>query len=214
MIAFSTVFYNVIKAGQDALLEEKRYEKKLDLDLICDQIDVIVEADQDWMIGYSFYRKIITLSAEILDNVDFTYAAAYDDKLRLISNRHAPEYEIMFDPLKSPAFLQHVTSYERGDLTIWYADSENTGLEMFVYYRWVPTDQTLEGRFLLVLALSTDTIHTKMLDSIGVAAVVLIIATTVLNIALVTLLSFLGNVYISRKGKQKWRPKEGCSYDE
>jgi hypothetical protein len=214
MIAFCMVFRQVMQTSTQEVFDEMCLEKRLDLDLVCDQIDLIVEQGQDWDIEHSFYIKAIQFNMDVLNAVDMTHAVAYDDNLNpLTAQSYLNDQDDPFDPLLYPEFLDAIKQNDRGEMIL-RQESEAIGVsEMYLYYRWVPTSRELEGRFLTVIAISTDAVHIGLFSEIDRSVVAIIITTTVLNVCLVALLCSLGNVYVGRKGKQKWRSKEDMQDD-
>jgi hypothetical protein len=182
------IFLSLIDAGNQALFYELIAEKRLALDVVDDQIDRFVQRDLDWEPEYAFYRDSVAFSMEILDAVDMTFAAAYDCQLNTLSDRTLSYNQAAFDPTRYPEFVDAVGENERGHLTLWFEAEGVQGRDMYLYYRWVPTDETLEGRFLTVIAISSFSVRASVSDRIGYSVIVLILVTTVLNLALVAAL--------------------------
>ncbi|MDR1570774.1 MAG: hypothetical protein LBS72_09850 [Oscillospiraceae bacterium] len=209
MIGFSVVFLDLIKAGNGGLLQEKFLEKKLNVDMIVDQIDKFIERDGDWYSEYDFYKDSLAFSIEILDKVDMTFAAIYDETLQNISQR-SPSYENSpFNPIGYPEFVSEVRKNELGVVRLWFEAENVKGRTMYTYYRWVPTEETLEGRFLAVVAISSYSVKNTLSGSITYWIVAMILITTVLNLALVAMLGSLGEVHESRPAGEKWRSRGG-----
>ena len=203
MIAFSAFFSRVITEINSELLHEKMIEKRLSIDLIDSQIDKFIEQDADWQ-EYD-YMSIIADSMQNIDSIPLTFAALYDGELNNISERSPSYASASFDPMTYDEFIHAVYQNERGDLILPYAPPESEERDMLVYFRWVPTDISLENRLLTVVAISHYSITTQFADWITYGSVALIVITTLLNLLLVAFLCYLGHIHSMRHGKIKWR---------
>ena len=166
-------FAYVLSETNRALLNEKVLERQVDLDIIAAQLDKYIEVDADW--GTYDYERIIAHTMEHLDKVEMTFAAAYDENLELFSQREASYTGSYFEPTSFPEFITAVKTEESGVIELWYEDSEYgvEGRMMKVIWKWIPSNQELDNRFLTVVAISEFTIKTQTLDRIwlGVALV-------------------------------------------
>jgi hypothetical protein len=214
MLIFCMVFYNLIESANEALLNEKRLEKKIDLDLICGEIDGFIELDQDWESEYDYYLDSVAISMALLDDVEMTFAAAYDSDLNTLSNRNPSMPDSPFEPTAYPEFVEAVRANESGSIILWYEAPDVIGRDMYVNYRWVPTDATLPRRFLTVVAISSFSVAHNIFDRIDYGIAVLIGTTTILNTALVAFLCNLGPAYLEQKKHPHEAQKEEEPHDE
>ena len=202
MIAFSVFFSILMDEIGNAILHEKMVEKRLNIDLIDSQIDRFIEMDEDW--DTYDYVSILAYDMQKLDEMPLTFAALYDFELNNISAR-SPSYESKpFDPMSYEEFVIAVNNNERGDLIVPFAPPDSEERDMLIYFRWVPTDTTLEKRLLTVVAISRYSVDTPLANWIVYGTVTLILITTLLNLALVAVLCNLGTVYPNRI-RRKWR---------
>ena len=179
------------------LLAEKRLEKKLEIDLIADQIDDFLVADGDW---YTYaYEPIITKRLASLDAQPYTFAALYDSALNNISAR-TPSYNSFFEPTSYPGFADEARRNVSGYAVLSYKPDGEKARDMYVYYRWIPTDTDLSGRYLAVVAVSNYSVTNRISDWVGIGAMALIIVVTALNVILTMLLARLGHIYEQRNG--------------
>jgi len=179
------------------LLAEKRLEKQLEIDLIADQIDDFIEADEDW---YTYaYEPIITKRLASLDAQPFTFAALYDSSLNNVSAR-TPSYNSFFEPVDHLGFVDEVRRNASGHSILSYEPDGEEARDMYIYYRWIPTDSTLQGRYLAVVAVSNYSVTNRISDWVGIGAMGLIIVVTALNVILAILLTRLGHIYEQRNG--------------
>jgi len=184
------------------LLEEKKTEKHLTLDLIDEQIDLFIAKDADW--NMYDYESILAGSIASLDAQPFVFAALYDENLQNVSAR-TPSYNSSFEPLENTAFHEEVLNNETGHAIINYTPTDSVPRDMHVYYRWVPTDASLSARYLTIVAVSEFSITNHTANWVGWGATALIVVVTILNIAMVALLSYLGHIYSLRDGTKHRR---------
>ena len=195
-------FMSVTVEIEHALLEEKYYEKRLELDLIDNLVDQLIIRDDDWD-NYN-YQALLNDSIELLDAQPFTFAALYDEKLINLSHRTA-SYEDLYNPFLDDGFKSVVLENESGNYISSYTPKDQPVRDMLIYWRWVPTDKGLSNRFLTVVAISKYSVTTHAAEWVGVGAFALVVIITLLNVAIVALLLVLGNIYGQREGVDKWR---------
>ena len=181
-ISFTLFFAAVQRDTKHAMLEEKAMERQTNLDIICSQIDKFIELDNDWQ-TYD-YEPIIAHSMECLDNLEMTFAAVYNGRMQEISNR-APSYRnVPFEPLSHKEFIEAIYKAESGMIDLWFENKEGgvTGRTMKTAWRWIPTDTSIENRYLTVVAVSEYSIKNEGFNWmwIGTGAVMLIMGGTCL----------------------------------
>ena len=189
---------------EKSLLREKFIEKQQSVDLIASQIDAYVAVDADW--GVYNYEVILSAGLAQVDEQAFTYAALYDAHLDNISAR-TPSYSLAFEPLEDNAFADTVLTTERGEYVMPYTPDGDVTRDMHIYYRWIPTDSALDGRYLAIVAVSKFSIQNTLPRGIWTLPLALCLTTVVCDMAAVWLLCYLGEIYVSRKG-EKWRRNE------
>ena len=202
-VAIFTGFYVGSATGviSESLLQEKIVEKHLEIDLICSQIDAFIASDADW--GAYDYEKSLQNSMAIIDEQPFTFAALYTERLEDVSRR-TPSYDTPFVPLDYPEFAKAIADNEQGDIVLVYAPGGDAKpRDMHVYYRWVPTDETLQGRYLLAVAVSQYSVTNKAIDWISLGNMPLIIINLISGGITVGLVAYLGDIYRSRRGPKR-----------
>ena len=197
MVIASVYFSRVTAEINEALMDEKRLEKQMEVDLICDQIDTFLSFDNDW--GVYDYEAVIAHSLALLDSQAYTFAALYSNDLINVSDR-TPSYISFFDPLDDVIFKDIVQSTDRGTHVLVYEPTDDVARDMYIYYRWIPTDESLGGRYLAVIAVSQFSITNNIESWVGMGAVVLIAVVTILNMVSVALLIYLGHIFEQRHG--------------
>ena len=200
-VAVCFYFANLTKEIDHALLEEKFLEKRLNVDIIAGQLDEYIAADADW--GVYNYQRILSQGLAYLDAQPFTFAALYNERLENVSERTA-SYTDLFEPLGYHEFMAAVTENESGTAVLSYKPPEAEARDMHIYYRWMPTDAELKGRFLAVIAVSKYSVATTAAAWVGWGAAIQTIVTTLLNIIMVAIIVRMGTLYGKRQG-EKWR---------
>ena len=112
----------------DAFIDEKYDDKKLSIDLLCDEIDAL-ESDNP--------SEILARVVTKIDGHDRTICGLYNDGLQIVSSR-SPLFGVTpFVPANYPDLVNAVRNGKSGSMNVWY-DSEGLPPHTIkVYYRWV-----------------------------------------------------------------------------
>ena len=174
------VGFSLISNGIDnMLLSEKLIEKQLEIDLIAEQTDFSVKKDNDWISAYEHYADSIMISMELLDRVDMTYAAVFDENLQNLSAR-SPSYEgSPFEPNEYPEYLEAVKVNESGNVVLPFTPPGAKARDMYLHYQWLPSDTSQPHRLLVVVAISKYTINTRVSTWVQITSILLVIAIVV-----------------------------------
>jgi len=183
MIISTAFFAALINGIQDSLLNEKFAEKKLQVTMMANRTNSLISMSKDWEKNRSYYLTGLALNCETIDSTYMTYSQVFDTDLtpRSVETDNVGG----FNPLDYPDFKSAVNQNEIGDMVIYTAD----GRDMYLHYRWIPTDTSLKNRFLVTVAISKETILTKTASWYQWGAALLIIITTVLNFFMVNAIS-------------------------
>jgi hypothetical protein len=173
------------------ILSEKYLEKQLDIDLLGSQIDRFVELDADWA-DYD-YERVIAYNMERLDSIPLTFAASYNEQLANVSVRTPDVQGAPFDPTVYPEFITAVRENEQGKLVLRFDPEIAATRDMYLYFRWVPTDVSLSNRYLTVVAISKYSVSNVSADWVGYGAVALIIITSVLNFVMIAVICHISS---------------------
>ena len=124
---FSAFYFLSIQNICDAFIDEKYDDKKLCVDLLCDEIDALALDNP-----LEILARVITK----IDGHDGTICGLYDDKLQIVSSR-SPLFGVKpFAPANYPDLVHAVANGKVGSLNVWY-DSEGLPPHTIkVYYRW------------------------------------------------------------------------------
>ena len=204
ILLFALAYQDLRQETEAAILHEKFVEKQQSIDLIASQIDAYIEADDDW--GIYNYELILSTGMAQVDAQAFTYAALYDEHFANISAR-TPSYASAFEPLEEPHFEAIVRTHDSGTYIMPYSPEGEDTRDMHIYYRWIPTDNKLTGRYLAMVAVSRYSVESILPMGVWILPVALCAITTAFITAAVWLLRYLGVIYVSRNGG-KWRGDE------
>ena len=174
---------NIVSNGIDRmLLAEKLIEKQLEIDLIVEQTDSAIKKDNDWESAYKHYVDSVMIGMELIDRVHMTYAAVFDENLQNLSAR-SPSYDgHPFKPDIFPEFIEAVKSNESGKLVLPFTPAGSKERDMYLHFRWLPSDSALPHRLLVVVAISKYTINTRISMWVQIAASFLVIAIFIITI--------------------------------
>ena len=205
LAAFCAYFYFALNHYDTVLLEEKIYDRKFEMNLICDEIDRFAELDNDW--GVYDYEHILSYVVEQIDATSGTYAELFRHDMSGISNRTPLFYNAPFDPMKYPEIVHAITQNENGEITVWFDQESVEAHDLHLYYRWIPTDKRLNNRLLVMIGVSKYSVSAKISAWITYGAVALIVVSSLFIVTTIILLCQLGYIWMARKGENKWRKK-------
>ena len=206
-VGFGMFLLKAYYAHEDSLVREKAWEKRQDVNLLCDTAERMIELSVDAeMVQYALQYAISYMESEFTS----TFAQLY----RFQGGRLSPMIELSpgvgggekHDPLAYPEFVDAIQHSETGSLIYWYATEEAGGRNIYMYYRWVsiPDGNGYETKYLVAVGISKFTISEHLSPNIiyGTIALVIVASTFLLGFAL--LLLQLGFIYEERGG-DKWR---------
>jgi len=202
---FSLAYLNLRQETAAAILHEKFVEKQQSVDLLAAQVDAYI-ATPAYQSGFGRFELILSAGLAQVDAQPFTYAALYDGQMDNVSAR-TPSYSSAFEPLTDAAFQDAVRANDSGTYVLPYTPDGDETRDMHIYYRWIPTDSSFEGRYLAVVAVSRYSVESILPLGVWALPLALCAVTTALITAAVWLLRYLGEIYVSRKGG-KWRGHE------
>ena len=180
ILAAIGVAFNVVSNGIDAmLLSEKLIEKQIQIGLVVEQTDRAIAKGNDWTTEHDHYIDTILTSMETIDELYMTYAAVFDEGLQNVSAR-SPSYEgSAFEPTRSADFVAAISANDSGDFVMSFTPGGAAPRDMYIHYRWLPSDAALENRVLAVVAISEYTINTRISTGVQILSVFLAITTII-----------------------------------
>jgi hypothetical protein len=191
LIGFSIFFNYTFKEWRREIIAEKMIEKRTEVDVIVTQVDRYVELDKDW--GTYNYASDISYTVEKLDKMYGVFAAVYNDKFQLISQRGlsgsaADQDDNMFNPVQSSDFIIKAQYNNSGNLELPY-DRGRDKVIMHTYFQWVPTKPSYENRLLIVIGITPDSAQTQPQSFMTAGMISLIGVTFLLNLGLIIMIS-------------------------
>jgi hypothetical protein len=94
-----------------------------------------------------------------------------------------------FSPVEDATFRELASNYESYDKhEMIYTPEGRLPVRLRLYFRWFPSDTKLEGRYLVVMAMSEASILNSVSAWVPVMSIALIIITAVLNFAMVEII--------------------------
>ena len=183
VVILIVVLSAVIKQEMDRmLLEEKLIEKRFEIALVAKQADNLTAETGDWESAHARYLNTILLNIEMLDQVDMTYAAVFDEQLQNLSAR-SPSYEgSPFEPAGHSEFVEAVRASEIGDLVMPFTPPGSQMRPMYLHYRWAPSDKALSNRVLLVTAISKFSLNARISTWVQISTIVLVLLSFVMTL--------------------------------
>jgi hypothetical protein len=185
LIVYAMRLESVADAVEDALFRSRWTEKKATLNLLCDEVDRYVEADDDW--GEYDYSGDMGVMVRELDSWLGVYAALMDEGLNTISERLYAQGEEPLEPARNPSFQEAVRELDSGEMYVPSIRLDGKPGEMRLYFRWIPTGNGYSERLLAVIAMSRDALDSSPVGELIGWCVGLICAASAVIVAAVAL---------------------------
>jgi len=199
LIVFAIYFTYVFDYADNKLIMEKYDARIMTTDVLCETIDTFVELSRDWNeYDYDAVLASITAFIDASGEDASSYAELFDADLNSLSER-TPYFPDTPFVLKDYQELEDaVIARESGRITLWF-DKSDEPHDIYLYWRWVPTDSTLNNRLLLVTGVTKYSVNNAITQDIKNGAILIVGLTAALIVAAAILLTLLGNVYDKRK---------------
>jgi len=210
LAGFCFYFNHAFKAQEQALIKQMAYEKRQDVALLCGVVDMLVEMETETGDPREYTDALIFAVQYIEANFHLTFAQVFDEDFNaLVPLSPGAGGGAKHNPLDYPEFVEAVTSNESGDLVYTYENPQAGKREVYMTFRWVPTDTEASSRYLIAVGISKYTIS-ESIDSLTIyGAVVLIIVAAIFIMGCTSMIVYLGYFYGQREGADKWRGR--CS---
>jgi hypothetical protein len=154
---------------------------------------------------WTHYRTILSGVVSELDATTGVYAELFDADLNNISERSQTYGEALFEAAEYPELMQAMGGNEQGESTVRFDKQGTPPHDIYIYFRWVPTDNTLHNRMLIVLGMSRYSVSNSISSWIVYGAAALIIIAAAFILAAEILLSRVGSISAQKEGSKKWR---------
>jgi len=204
LVGFTIYFPWANKEGEKRIMMEMWQEKQQDLGLLCDIVDRVVasqgtkweesEAYQDW------FRDLVINSVTYIETTYYsTYAQAFDSSLKPITDVHpGVGGGQKHNPLNYNEFVHAVSSQEFGTVRCWYETPEAGQREIFMSFRWIPTDPEFNDRILVAIGISKYSLVQMANPYVQWGQVILIVTAFIFIMGSSLALCGLGYIYEKR----------------
>jgi hypothetical protein len=200
LAGFCCFFNYAFGAFEDAIVREKVWEKQQDLGLLCGIVDKMVE--MDIQAGKSSgYEEVLTFAVQDIEtNYYLTYAQVFDENLHPLTPLHpGVGGGQKHNPVDYPEFVEAVMTNEYGNLVYWYETEEGGGRDVFMTFRWVPTDTGHSARHLVAVGISKHTISEQIDKTVEYGFIALIAVAAVYILGCTALVTKYGQIYARRE---------------
>jgi len=149
------------RAIEQLLLQEKTHERRQHTEFLHAMMETFIEKG----INTEGRGDILVEAVNYIEsNFDSTFAQVYDENLTPLNvlkpgigggQKH--------NPLEYPVFVDAVQNNGAGDLVYWYETPQAGGRDVYMTYRWMPSDPSHpEERYLVAIAISKYSITTHI----------------------------------------------------
>jgi len=163
---------------ESSRIREKALDRQQEVSLLSGIVDLLV--DNDGTADGVSYREVLEYALKYIDT-DFTstFAQLYDENLNpLIEISPGLGGGQKHNPLLYDAFVEAVQQNEFGSLTYWYETPQVGGREVYMTFRWVPSDSNQTNRYLIAVAISKYSVSERLADHIKMYTLALVIVTS------------------------------------
>ena len=162
LIGYTGYFYAVILHAEHIILKERIASVRNNLAHGVSLVDYLVKKHNDWDNG--FYTEMLKPLVEILDAQPNVYVELLDDSLTTISERIVPETDLWAFDLRSHSdFMEQLLTENSGETVIICTNlKDNEPLDVYFYWRWIPTDKEYENRVLMLIGVTKYSVNTQL----------------------------------------------------
>ena len=189
IIACCMFYAYAYPAYEEARVKEKALDRQQEVNLLSGIVDLLVE--HDGTAGGITYEEVLDYSLKYIEaEFSSTFAQLYDEDLNpLLELSPGVGGGQKHNPLDYPEFIEAVTNNEFGSLTYWYETPQAGGREVFMTYRWVPTDVDHDSRYLIAVAISKYSISEQLATNIKLCTfLLLVVASIYIAIAIIVVI--------------------------
>ena len=209
IVGFGMYLQTAYHAHEDSLVREKAFEKRQDVNLICDTMEQIIRLDDEVnaeLVQYALWYAVSHIESEYVSTFAQLYQQIGGNLTPLIELSPGVAGGLKHNPLDYPEFVESIQKHDDGSLVYWYATEEAGGRNVHMYYRRVsiPDGNGYDTRYLVAVGISKYTITEHLDPSIIYGTIALVIVASVIVLGCALLLIRLGHIYEERAG-DKWR---------
>ena len=175
IIAFCLFYTRAYPAYEEARVKEKAWDRQQEVNLLSGIVDLLVE--HGGTVGGVTYENVLRYSIRYIETeCTSTFAQLYDENLNpLMEISPGVSGGQKHDPLDYPEFIEAVKNNEFGSLTYWYETEQAGGRDVYMTYRWVPTDTSYTSRYLIAVAISKYSVSEQLAINIKYYTLLLLI---------------------------------------
>jgi len=157
---FAVYFYFIKKHINHLMLQERKTIIAYKVSYVCETVNFLVERDEDW--GEYDYLSTLVFLTEKIDGEKDVYAELFDEQLNGLSRRITHTDDLVFYLEDYPDLIERVKVENDGQAIVKdYNRGKRPPHDVCVAWRWIPTDETYQHRFLLIAGVSKfSIIHT------------------------------------------------------
>jgi hypothetical protein len=183
------IWYQLLSSSaiEALLLQEKAHERRQSTELIHAMMETFVEKG----ISADARESILVAAVAYMEaNFDSTFAQVYDEQLNPLNVLHlGVGGGEKHDPLDYPEFIEAVlaalnsdSDEKAGDLVYWYETPQAGGRDIYMTFRWMPTDYENSERLLVAIGISrfSLTAHIPMVYDAVIWIMIFVVAFTTL----------------------------------
>ena len=165
MIGFAFYFHMAREHVFRSMLKEKAVAVANDVDYTCSMVDYLVEQDGGWEAAK--YMDSLKFLTERIDATPNIYAELLDSQFTTLSNRIVPEDDKWyFEPREFPELMHRLKTENNGSCAVKCPErmcpySKNP-LEIYLHWKWIPTNKQSENRVLLVVGVTQHSVNTAL----------------------------------------------------
>ena len=162
-----------------ARVREKALDRQQEVNLLSGIADLL--AEHDGTAGGIGYEEVLTYSLRYMEaEFTSTFAQLYDEALNpLLELSPGVAGGAKHNPLDYPEFVAAVRGSEFGSLTYWYETEEAGGRDVYMTYRWVPTDATRTDRLLIAVAISKYSVSERIATNIKTCTLAMVVVASI-----------------------------------
>ena len=192
LIGFCGYFSVAFQHLDDSLILEKFIGRKLLVDLMSDNLDRFIKSGIHW--DTHNYQDILAHDVEKIDAATGTYAELLTENFVTISPRTPTFLHNPFILKDYPHVIEKMKANDRGETAVLFAkDAQSEPHTLYLYWRWIPTDPTLQHKYLVVLGTSKYSVDVGYSRWIKWGAMVLISVAAIFITSAIMIICSAGN---------------------
>ena len=172
---FCLFFGKVADHLEETQVENQVVSRKMLVDLMCSTVNHQQSKGVAW--NAEAFKEVLLYEVDNIDKAKGTYAEMFDEHMASLSSRNPSEGIRPFVLTDYPDVLGKMREVESGRVQVMLSATEGgSAYPLHLYWRWVPSDPDLPGRYLVVLGVSKHSIDVTYSNMLLYGALVLVVA--------------------------------------